>query len=139
MQTKARLDGDEWVIDGQKVWTSLAHVADWCFVLARTEPGSQRHHGLSFLLVPMDQDGVEVRPIEQLTGDSEFNEVFFAGARTAADLVVGEPGRRLAGRDGHCSASSAASPRSASRSASRASSTALVALARAQRRASTTR
>jgi alkylation response protein AidB-like acyl-CoA dehydrogenase len=90
--TKARLDGDEWVVDGQKVWTSLAHVADWCFVVARTEPGSQRHAGLSYLLVPMDQDGVEVRPIEQLTGGAEFNEVFFSGARTDADLVVGEPG-----------------------------------------------
>ena len=85
--------GDEWVIDGQKVWTSNAHFsrvgASWS---ARTEPGSERHHGLSFLLVPLDQDGVEVRPIEQLTGGSEFNEVFFTGARTAADLVVGEPG-----------------------------------------------
>ena len=90
--TKARLDGDQWVVDGQKVWTSLAHVADWCFVVARTEPGSQRHAGLSYLLVPMHQDGVEVRPIEQLTGGSEFNEVFFSGARTDADLVVGEPG-----------------------------------------------
>ena len=86
-----RRDG-EWVVNGQKIWTSLAHVADWCFVVARTEPGSQRHHGLSFLLVPLDQEGVEVRPIEQLTGGSEFNEVFFTGARTAADLVVGEPG-----------------------------------------------
>jgi alkylation response protein AidB-like acyl-CoA dehydrogenase len=96
VQTKARLDGpaddQEWVIDGQKVWTSNAHDAAWIFVLARTEPGSSRHHGLSFLLVPLDQDGVEVRPIEQLTGDSEFNEVFFTSARTPADLVVGEPG-----------------------------------------------
>ena len=92
VQTKARLDGDEWVVDGQKVWTSNAHESDWCFVVCRTEPGSERHHGLSFLLVPIDQDGVEVRPIEQLTGGSEFNEVFFTGARTAADLVVGEPG-----------------------------------------------
>ena len=90
--TKARLDGDQWVVDGQKVWTSLAHVADWCFVVARSEPGSQRHAGLSYLLVPMAQDGVEVRPIEQLTGGSEFNEVFFSGARTDADLVVGAPG-----------------------------------------------
>jgi len=90
--TKARLDGDQWVVDGQKVWTSLAHVADWCFVVARTEPGSRRHAGLSYLLVPMHQDGVEVRPIEQLTGGSEFNEVFFSGARADADLVVGEPG-----------------------------------------------
>ena len=90
--TKARRDGDEWVIDGQKVWTSLAQFAQWIFVVARTEPGSQRQAGLSFLLVPMDQPGVEVRPIEQLTGGSEFNEVFFTEARTAADLVVGEVG-----------------------------------------------
>ena len=90
--TRARLEGDEWVLDGQKVWTSLAHLSDWCFVLARTEPGSVRHAGLSFLLVPLDQDGVDVRPIRQLTGTSEFNEVFFDGARTAADRVVGEPG-----------------------------------------------
>ncbi|HEV8557391.1 MAG TPA: acyl-CoA dehydrogenase family protein [Actinophytocola sp.] len=92
VSTSAVLDGDEWVITGQKVWTSLAHVADWCFVLARTEPGSHRHHGLSYLLVPMRQPGVEVRPIVQLTGTAEFNEVFFDGARTAADLVVGKPG-----------------------------------------------
>lgn len=97
VQTKARLDEEageagEWVLDGQKVWTSNAHFSQWLFVVARSEPGSQRHHGLSFLLVPIDQDGVEVRPIEQLTGGSEFNEVFLTGARTAADLVVGEPG-----------------------------------------------
>ena len=90
--TRAQLDDEGWVLDGQKVWTSLAHVADWCFVLARTEPGSRRHAGLSYLLVPMRQDGVEVRPICQLTGTSEFNEVFFTGARTEASLVVGEPG-----------------------------------------------
>jgi alkylation response protein AidB-like acyl-CoA dehydrogenase len=92
VQTRARLDGDSWVVDGQKVWTSLAHLSDWCFVVARTEPGSQRHTGLSYLLVPMDQPGVEVRPIIQLTGTSEFNEVFFTGARTAADMVVGGAG-----------------------------------------------
>jgi alkylation response protein AidB-like acyl-CoA dehydrogenase len=98
VQTRARLvstgptTDQEWVIDGQKVWTSLAHLADWCFVVARTEVGSQRHAGLSYLLVPMDQPGVEVRPIIQLTGTSEFNEVFFTGARTAADLVVGGAG-----------------------------------------------
>jgi alkylation response protein AidB-like acyl-CoA dehydrogenase len=93
VRTRARLTDDHWVIDGQKVWTSMAHLSDWCFVLARTEPGSQRHQGLSFLLVPLGQDGVDIRPIRQLTGTSEFNEVFFAGARTAADLVVGDPGQ----------------------------------------------
>jgi alkylation response protein AidB-like acyl-CoA dehydrogenase len=91
--TTARRDGDVWVVRGQKVWTSLAHVADWCFALVRTEPGSRRHAGLSYLLVPMRQDGVEVRPIRQLTGTSEFNEVFFDGARTDADCVVGEEGQ----------------------------------------------
>lgn len=93
VSTTAVRDGDEWVLNGQKVWTSLAHVADWCFVLCRTEPGSKRHHGLSYLLVPMDQPGIEVRPINQLTCTSEFNEVFFDGARTSADLVVGEVGK----------------------------------------------
>jgi alkylation response protein AidB-like acyl-CoA dehydrogenase len=90
--TTAALDGREWVITGQKVWTSLAHVADWCFVLARTQPGSRRAAGLSYLLVPMRQPGVTVRPIRQLTGTSEFNEVFFDGARTARDMVVGAAG-----------------------------------------------
>ena len=90
--TKARLDGDQWVLDGQKVWTSLAQWSDWCFVVARTEPDSVRHHGLSYLLVPMNADGIETRPIRQITGTAEFNEVFFDGARTDADLVVGEPG-----------------------------------------------
>ena len=84
--------GGEWVITGQKVWTSLAAEADWCFVLARTEPGSRRGAGLSYLLVPMRQQGVTVRPIRQLTGTSEFNEVFFDDARTHASLVVGEVG-----------------------------------------------
>jgi len=84
--------GGRWVITGQKVWTSLAVEADWCFVLARTEPGSQRSEGLSYLLVPMRQTGITVRPIRQLTGGSEFNEVFFDDARTHGSLVVGEPG-----------------------------------------------
>ncbi|MFE9097164.1 acyl-CoA dehydrogenase family protein [Streptomyces sp. NPDC007264] len=80
-------------ITGQKIWTSLAHEADWCFVLARTDPASQRHHGLTFLLVPMDQPGrIEVRPIRQLTGTSEFNEVFFDGATARAEHVVAAEG-----------------------------------------------
>jgi alkylation response protein AidB-like acyl-CoA dehydrogenase len=90
VQTKAVLDGDEWVIWGQKVWTSYAQWAQWCFVVCRTDPEAPRHKGLSYLLVPMDQPGIEVRPIRQITGTSEFNEVFFDGARTAADMVVGE-------------------------------------------------
>src|SRR5690242_14828672 len=92
--TTAELDaeGEQWHINGQKVWTSLAHWAQWCFVVARTENGSKRHAGLSYLLVPLDQPGVEIRPIILLTGDSEINEVFFDDARTDAALVVGEPG-----------------------------------------------
>ena len=92
VQTRAVRDGDEWVVTGQKVWTSLAHQADWCFVVCRTDPEAARHKGLSYLLVPMHQPGVEVRPITQLTRTSEFNEVFFDGARTHADNVVGGVG-----------------------------------------------
>ena len=90
--TKAERQGDHWVINGQKVWTSLAQHADWVFVLARSTPGSVRHAGLSYLLVPMDQPGVEIRPITQLTGGVEFNETFFDDAVTDADLVVGGEG-----------------------------------------------
>ncbi|GAA2824622.1 acyl-CoA dehydrogenase family protein [Crossiella cryophila] len=92
VRTTARRDGDEWVVNGQKVWTSLAHLAQWCFAVVRTEPGSRRQAGLSYLLIPMDQPGVRVRPIRQLTGTAEFNEVFFTDARTSAELVVGQPG-----------------------------------------------
>ena len=94
ISTRAELEsgpsGDEWVVSGQKVWTSLAHWAQWCFVIARTDRDAPRHRGISYLLVPMDQPGIEIRPIDQITGDSEFNEVFFDGARTPADHVVGE-------------------------------------------------
>jgi alkylation response protein AidB-like acyl-CoA dehydrogenase len=90
--TRAVLDGDQWVINGQKVWTSLAQYADWCFVVCRTDPKSTRHNGLSYLLVPMDQPGIEIRPIIQITGGAEFNEVFFSDARTASNLVVGAVG-----------------------------------------------
>jgi alkylation response protein AidB-like acyl-CoA dehydrogenase len=91
LRTRAALDADgRWRVSGQKVWTSLAQFADWCFVLARTSADETRHRGLSCLLVPMRQEGVTVRPIVQLTGTSEFNEVFFTDA-VAADLV-GAPG-----------------------------------------------
>lgn len=92
VRTRAELDGDEWVLSGQKVWCTLAHVAAWCFVLARTDPASTRHHGLSYLLVPMDQPGFATRPIRQPTGGEEFSELFLDGARTRADLVVGDVG-----------------------------------------------
>ncbi len=92
VSTRAALDGGEWHLHGQKVWTSLAQFADWCFVLARTEPAAERHRGLSYLLVPMRQPGIEIRPIVQLTGTSEFNEVFFDDARAAAADIVGAPG-----------------------------------------------
>ncbi|OQD55821.1 acyl-CoA dehydrogenase [Streptomyces phaeoluteigriseus] len=94
VRTRAeRVADGSYRLTGQKIWTSLAHEADWCFVLARTDPGSVRHHGLSFLLVPMDQPGrIEVRPIRQLTGTSDFNEVFFDGARARAGHLVGAEG-----------------------------------------------
>lgn len=94
IKTRANLDdaSGHWLISGQKVWTSLAHESDWCFVLARTEPGSVGHRGLSFLLVEMDQPGIRVQPIRQLTGTSEFNEVFFDQARASADNLIGQPG-----------------------------------------------
>ena len=91
VSTRAHLGGDQWIISGQKVWTSLAQHADWCFLLART--GGDRHAGLSMVLVPMRQPGVVVRPIRQLTGTSEFNEVFFDEARTERSLVLGEVGQ----------------------------------------------
>ena len=87
--TRADLDGDQWSITGQKVWTSLAHWAQWCFVLARTDRAAPKHKGISYLLVPMKQDGIEVRGIVQPDGTAEFNEVFFTDARCPKDNVVG--------------------------------------------------
>ena len=92
VQTRAERDGDDWVITGQKVWTSLAHWARWAFVLCRTDRDAPKHKGLSYLLVPLDQDGIEIRPIRQVTGSSEFNEVFFEDARTPIANTVGAPG-----------------------------------------------
>ncbi len=89
VQTKARREGDEWVIEGQKIWTSGAQWSEWCFVLCRTDPSAASHKGISYLLVPMHQPGIEIRPIQQMTGDAEFCEVFFDNARTAAENVVG--------------------------------------------------
>ncbi|HEY1828473.1 MAG TPA: acyl-CoA dehydrogenase family protein [Acidimicrobiales bacterium] len=89
LKTRAELDGDEWVINGQKVWTTQAQYADYIFLLARTDPDAPKHAGISYLLVPMRQPGVEVRPIEQVDGSSEFNEVFFTNVRCPKENVVG--------------------------------------------------
>jgi alkylation response protein AidB-like acyl-CoA dehydrogenase len=90
VQTRAVLDGEQWVVNGQKVWTTLAHRAQWCFAVVRTDPALTAHKGLSYLLVPMDQPGVTIRPLKQMTGTAEFNEVFFDDARTDKSLVVGD-------------------------------------------------
>ncbi|MDV3133421.1 acyl-CoA dehydrogenase family protein [Mycobacterium sp. 29Ha] len=90
LRTRAVLDGDEWVINGSKIWTSVGHLANWIFVLCRTDVEAPKHRGISFVLVPMDQQGVQVRPIKNMVGESMFNEVFFTDARTSTDNVVGE-------------------------------------------------
>jgi alkylation response protein AidB-like acyl-CoA dehydrogenase len=93
VQTRAELEGDQWVLHGQKVWTSGGQWADWCFVLCRTEAAAPSNHAaLSYLLVPMKQPGIDVRPIVQMTGTSEFSEVFYDGARTDARNIVGQRG-----------------------------------------------
>lgn len=94
VQTRAVQDpaSGDWIVHGQKVWTSLAHESDWIFVLARCEPGSRGNRGLIFLLMPLRQEGIEIRPIRQISGSAEFNEVFFDGARASAADVVGAPG-----------------------------------------------
>ncbi|MDH4116647.1 MAG: acyl-CoA dehydrogenase family protein, partial [Acidimicrobiia bacterium] len=89
IKTRAILDGEEWIINGQKIWTSAAHLANWIFVLCRTDADVAKHKGITFLLCPMDQPGVEVRPIRMISGDSEFNEVFFTDARTERGHVIG--------------------------------------------------
>ena len=90
LSTRAELRGDRWVINGQKVWTSLAHEANWIFLLTRTDPDAPRHHGISFLLCPLDQPGVEIRRIATINGEREFCEVFLTDAWTPVDHVVGE-------------------------------------------------
>jgi alkylation response protein AidB-like acyl-CoA dehydrogenase len=93
LRTRARLVDGEWIIDGQKIWTSDARTANWMFLLARTDPDAQRHAGITMLLLPMDQPGITVRPIHMITGGSNFNEVFLDGARTAEHNVVLGPGQ----------------------------------------------
>ncbi|WEK42018.1 MAG: acyl-CoA dehydrogenase family protein [Candidatus Sphingomonas colombiensis] len=94
VRTRARVDEatGEWVVDGQKIWTSLAQICDWIFVVTRSEEGSKGPKGLTFLLMPLDQPGITIRPIKQINGDAEFNETFFDGARTASENLVSTPG-----------------------------------------------
>ena len=91
-RTSAVLDGDEWVVNGQKVWSSYAHLANWCILVVRTDPDAERHRGLSYLLVDMHTPGVEVRPLRQITGDPEFNEIYFTDVRVPQQSMLGKPG-----------------------------------------------
>ena len=92
LETRGELVGDEWVIHGQKIWTSGAHLADYMFALVRTEPDAGKHAGISYLLLDMRQPGIEVRPLRMMTGAADFNEVFLDGARTPAHWIVGRRG-----------------------------------------------
>ena len=92
VRTSAQLDGEHFVVDGQKVWSSFAHIADHCILLTRSDPTSTRHEGLTYLIVDMHAPGVEVRPLRQITGEAEFNEIFFEGVEVPVENVLGEVG-----------------------------------------------
>jgi alkylation response protein AidB-like acyl-CoA dehydrogenase len=92
LKTRGELVGDEWIINGQKIWTSSAHEADYMFCLVRTEPNAKKHEGISYLLIDMKQPGIDVRPLREMTGSAMFNEVFFNDVRTPKDWIVGKRG-----------------------------------------------
>ncbi len=92
VRTKARLEDGQWVVNGQKIWTSLAHISDWIFVIARSEEGSKGPKGLTFLMMKIDQPGIDIRPIKQINGDAEFNETFFTDATCPSDSLIGTVG-----------------------------------------------
>jgi alkylation response protein AidB-like acyl-CoA dehydrogenase len=92
LKTRAGRDGGEWVVTGQKVWTTLAHHAKWCMLVARTDPDAPRHQGLTYFLMDMEQDAVQVRPLRQITGEAEFNELFIEEARIPHENIIGGEG-----------------------------------------------
>jgi len=92
VRTSARLEGSHFVVDGQKVWSSYAHIAEWCLLVTRSDPSSERHAGLTYLIVDMKTPGVEVRPLRQMTGEAEFNEIFFSGVEVPVENVLGDVG-----------------------------------------------
>ena len=92
VRTSARREGDLFVLDGQKVWSSFAHIADFCILLTRSDPDSSRHEGLTYMIVDMRSPGVEVRPLRQITGEAEFNEIFFSGVEVPVENVLGKIG-----------------------------------------------
>src|SRR5256885_9889148 len=97
LKTKAVKDGDEWVVTGQKVWTTLAQFAKWCMLVARTDSDAPKHQGLTYFLMDMEQEGVQVQPLVQITGEGEFNEIFIDEARIREENVVGGAGNGWAG------------------------------------------